>query len=292
MLCFCRQTEPQATPLSAAAIREAEDSSPPPGPARPEAPEAAQVLEQTPLPSVQQGAAEPDLHKAPLESPRQLALPAGAAVSAVAQHPQVQADTAASPAVAGGAAGVVSSQDEPVSSAAKPPAAESAGQPAVAMPPEQDKAGSASPVSRESAGAEALPVAKVMPEQDRPVPLTPRTPREERGTAACPMVKACLSSPFTAHVPGYPLGLLLTALVRTFCFAHVRFQKSKMLLLCRRCSCAWVCGQASARQLAPEAAHAREGRRCSGRCHHARRTHQTKPPGASLLYLQPRENGL
>ncbi len=126
-----------------------------------------------PLPQ-QQEAAEP----AVLESSRSIGRPVAAAV---AQAPLVSADQAAGTAFATES----SSQEEAVSMAAQPSTAESAGEPCVGTLLGQ---GSAGPAGGDSAAVEALPAAKILPEQDRPVLLTPRTPREDAGV------------PYTVHV--------------------------------------------------------------------------------------------
>ncbi|EIE21988.1 hypothetical protein COCSUDRAFT_53920 [Coccomyxa subellipsoidea C-169] len=96
--------------------------------------------------------------------------------------------------------------------AAQPSTAESAGEPCVGTPLGQ---GSAGPAGGDSAAVEALPAAKILPEQDRPVLLTPRTPREDAGGSAPgsvgKRVRDRASSRLRRHMPGKGGGALADA---------------------------------------------------------------------------------
>lgn len=193
VLC-CRQTEPQAAPLSADAIREAEDSSPPPEPSQQEAQQDAQSA-----PSLRQGAAQA-LQKAPLEDASQSQQSATGGIVHIPQEgvplpsavpPQQAAAEAAAGPVAAAAAEIVSGthatepSGEYSNAAAQAPSTEPQGQHSDAAVPEQSRDGNSSsaiPASSPGVVIDALPAAKTLPEQGKPVPLTPRTPREDKGS--------------------------------------------------------------------------------------------------------------
>ena len=214
VLC-CRQTEPQAAPLSADAIREAEDSSPPPEPAHQEMPQDAQPAPST---SAMRQEAEQTVPRVPLRDSHQSQHPANSGVihvpqedvslpSAAPSQSAAAAETAAAASIAAAAVDdasgghVAASTGESRVAAAHAPSTKPQSQPSAAATPEQGGHGSASsatPGSSAAVAIDALPAAKTLPEQDKPVPLTPRTPRGDKGNAQ--LVEWLSPRPFEAEV--------------------------------------------------------------------------------------------